>query len=102
MPSRPYFHGDEELYALDGFLIAHSKPHPIPSGMSIETAKVLTLDQRYDLASWYDLPRFEPQGIVWRTSRGDTMRPATLAEVMARCREVFGGNPRYAIGSVCE
>lgn len=92
MPHRPYFHGDEDFYLHGGALIAHSRPHPIPSGISVETVKVLTHDRRYDLGYW------SPVGATcWRTSRGDRVQPATVDALIRRCREVFGPNPRYAI-----
>lgn len=97
MPSRPYFHGDEDFYLQGGALIAHSRPHPIPSGMSVETAKVLTLDRRYQLGDWSDLRTYGCVAWCWRTAKGDRVEPATLDAVIARCREVFGPNPRYAI-----
>jgi hypothetical protein len=92
VPSRPYFHGDEDFYLLSGALIAYRAPRRIPSGMSFASAYVLTLDRRYSLGYW------SPHGSwCWRTSKGDAVTPATLAALVVRCREVFGPNRRYAI-----
>jgi hypothetical protein len=97
VPSRPYFHGDEDFYLSDTALIAHSRPHPIPSGMSIEMVKVLTRDRRYLLGYWLAGGLYRPSATCWRTAKGDAVEPATLAALVHRCREVFGPNPRYAI-----
>jgi hypothetical protein len=100
MPSRPYFHGGEEFYLLDGALVAYRpfalNRHGVPMHA---TAQVLTTDRRYSLGLWMELPGTQASAICWRTARGDYVRPATLEALIARCRDVFGSNARYAIAS---
>lgn len=94
MPSRPYLDGREDLYLIDGALVAHRAPHPNVHGrMTVESATVMTLDKRYSLAHW--MPR--NGGTCWRTSSGDVVRGEQLRETIARCRRIFGANPRYAL-----
>jgi hypothetical protein len=97
LPARPYFHGDEEFYLQDGALIAHSGPHPIPSGMSHETVKVLTTDRRYELG--HGMVHGDVfDGCVWGDKRSDRRyRLRSLEALIRACREVYGPRPRYAV-----
>jgi hypothetical protein len=97
VPSRPYFHGGEEFYLQDGALIAHSRSHPIPSGMSHETVKVLTTDRRYELGHGM-VHRGGFDGCVWGDRRADRRyRLRSVEALIHACREVYGPRARYAI-----
>lgn len=100
MPSRPYFHGGEEFYLHDGVLLAHLPPRVNPHGVPIhETVSVVTLDKRYCLGWWMDLGNGRASAWCHRTSKGDRVDPPTLSALVGRCREVFAGRSRYAVGA---
>lgn len=92
---RPYFHGWEEMYVVDGVLLAHSPPRTNRHGVtSPEWVRAMTLDRRYLLGS---LHFCGGPGWVFRTSKGDPTEP-TIDALIAKVHEVFGHRPRYALG----
>lgn len=97
MPHAPYGAGLArcELFEQDGVLVAQG-----PATEHGQTIHVLTLDQRYELATLMLPAGYHPtSAILWRTTRGDQITPPTLDAVIAAVHETFGANPRYRTGA---